>query len=781
MKNTLYNLLESNTIVIPLIQRDYAQGRTSEVDLRNDFLKKIKEILNSDDLTINLDFIYGYTEQRADNLIFVPLDGQQRLTTLWLIHWYFALKEDIILIEKENITSILKKFTYETRISSKRFCESLVMNPISESNKLELFSSKIKNSPWFMASWGNDPTIISMLNMLNSIIDVLGDCKDVWKKLVFDKKITFDYIDIKSEEFKLTDELYIKMNSRGKPLTSFENFKAQFSDLLSSKQTDFKNTTIQYKDILDKNTEVTFQQYFAFKIDSVWMDLFWKYRLKTNISIDNCILNFIYYIAEVLYYKNNSDVTIATFVRNFENLRKVFSIKENTLFLFNALDVLSEIQNIDLFFSGIFNVDNVNENGIALFEDGTTDLFQRALTDTNFDVKHKTLLYALLVYCIQTNTTVSSLRLKYYIRIIRNLLLAVRQPNAIKRIEYASNLRFPNINDYSKFIDGFVNLLANNPDKDVYSILSECNLNGFTEGIINSEKAKAETLIKDSTLTKYIFDLEDHPEIQGNISCFNLDLENPIGRVKAFKEIWNPGIESSLIIRAFLTQGDYSVITHTNLALGEIWYFGNNKSWNKILTTSNKDEIPKVSNSLYEFLISFLNSKGENTENKLNDLIDNYLNNLSLDSPRNWKYYFIKYKNMTSTAINRFNLFTWKDDKGFDINNLGNSGVSPLLSYHINPYIYTLNMELAPNDEIKLNWGRYSSEISNLSIKDKLSIFSSSEGWQIYLKNNFTISDTLLSKYVIEDKSGFFILKDNDQKDRIEIASEFIKELLTEV
>ena len=38
--------------------------------------------------------------------------------------------------------------------------------------------------------------------------------------------ITFDYIDIKSDEFKLTDELYKKMNSRGKPLTSFENFKA---------------------------------------------------------------------------------------------------------------------------------------------------------------------------------------------------------------------------------------------------------------------------------------------------------------------------------------------------------------------------------------------------------------------------------------------------------------------------------------------------------------------------------------------------------------------------
>jgi len=34
------------------------------------------------------------------------------------------------------------------------------------------------------------------------------------------------------EHFGLTDDLYIKMNARGKPLTPFETFKARFEEFL---------------------------------------------------------------------------------------------------------------------------------------------------------------------------------------------------------------------------------------------------------------------------------------------------------------------------------------------------------------------------------------------------------------------------------------------------------------------------------------------------------------------------------------------------------------------
>lgn len=42
------------------------------------------------DKLINLDFIYG----NLDGDTFLPLDGQQRLTTLFLLHWYAYEKEN---------------------------------------------------------------------------------------------------------------------------------------------------------------------------------------------------------------------------------------------------------------------------------------------------------------------------------------------------------------------------------------------------------------------------------------------------------------------------------------------------------------------------------------------------------------------------------------------------------------------------------------------------------------------------------------------------------------
>ena len=78
-------------ISIPIIQRDYAQGRMDNkaADIRNKFLDEILNRLKSDE-SLFLDFIYGSIEDDK----FIPIDGQQRLTTLFLLHLYFAKKED---------------------------------------------------------------------------------------------------------------------------------------------------------------------------------------------------------------------------------------------------------------------------------------------------------------------------------------------------------------------------------------------------------------------------------------------------------------------------------------------------------------------------------------------------------------------------------------------------------------------------------------------------------------------------------------------------------------
>ena len=87
-ETSFWNFIQDNNIEIPIIQRDYAQGRKGKEVLRKNFLSDLKNALDSSGGTIKLDFVYGSIEN--DNLN--PLDGQQRLTTLWLLHWYIALR-----------------------------------------------------------------------------------------------------------------------------------------------------------------------------------------------------------------------------------------------------------------------------------------------------------------------------------------------------------------------------------------------------------------------------------------------------------------------------------------------------------------------------------------------------------------------------------------------------------------------------------------------------------------------------------------------------------------
>lgn len=118
-------LKKPGDVVIPKVQRDYAYGRPEE---------KIEEILNGMldsmiDAVVNnepviLDFIYGGASvkdsQKSAGLI--PLDGQQRLTTLWLLYFYASVLDDM----PEDEIEILKKFRYETRESANAFCRDLV-------------------------------------------------------------------------------------------------------------------------------------------------------------------------------------------------------------------------------------------------------------------------------------------------------------------------------------------------------------------------------------------------------------------------------------------------------------------------------------------------------------------------------------------------------------------------------------------------------------------------------------------------------------------------------
>ena len=146
--------------------------------MRERFLDSLHSAIT--DKPITLDFIYGDIDE--DGVLY-PLDGQQRLTTLFLLHWYAAKKEAV----PESEYSFLYNFSYETRYSARDFCRKLIeFTPAFQ----EEISKEIINQYWFPLDWKKDPTISSMLVVLDAIHEKYSDLGNKGDKLK-DNAITF--------------------------------------------------------------------------------------------------------------------------------------------------------------------------------------------------------------------------------------------------------------------------------------------------------------------------------------------------------------------------------------------------------------------------------------------------------------------------------------------------------------------------------------------------------------------------------------------------------------
>ena len=294
-KFSFKELINKYAVVIPMLQRDYAYGRIEEGEKRDNFLRNLRAYFNNEK-PHELDFIYGSVDQNNNLKL---LDGQQRITTIFLLHWYLSLVEDND--GKCNFDDFKKmmslpngdsKFSYKTRFSSTDFCNALVKlefkyvdyteNYIRAVNDNSIvLSKKIKNEKWFLPHWSYDPTIISMLNMLDSIQIFFkpNECYNYYRKLVDNKQIVFDFLSL--DNFNLSDELYIKMNSRGRALTRFENLKSKILKLYDDASKEVpeiynkKLSEIQESSKL-KTAFKTLRDYVSYMLDTEWTDIFWK-------------------------------------------------------------------------------------------------------------------------------------------------------------------------------------------------------------------------------------------------------------------------------------------------------------------------------------------------------------------------------------------------------------------------------------------------------------------------------------------------------------------------
>lgn len=754
---SFWQLLEENKISIPIIQRDYAQGRKEESEKRERFLESILNHISKQE-KLHLDFVYG----RVKNDVFYPIDGQQRLTTLFLIHWYFAIKENI---DNEKKSKLIR-FVYDTRISSREFCKSIVKEEIkipTESGD-DQFVNYIKKQYWFRSSWHSDPTINAMLIMIQAIHDKFSilNGTPVFQQLTEKNNITFEVLDLGTKEFELTDELYIKMNARGKQLTSFENFKANFIQLIDKY---FKNAKLKHP----IKGVILYSGYFSYKIEKEWTDLFWAFRGEETI-VDSKFFSYFEFVAQMCYFKKYKDAKADSFNNSFSQYEDIFRDEKNLLFLFNSLDKLyalslnnstAEKQKIDAFFHKL----NVQT---TLFWNATdnANLFERIISNVkNEDPRNKILLYSVLSYFIKFDTTEFEDELQKVVRVIRNLLQATRQRNETK---YNTNIRINNFGSYWILLEQFLS-------GNIYLSLTDNSINNkgtqISDASLDNEIEKASILlIGDSNINDALIGLEEFEYFGGLIHLLKpKELhQNYPHYIQYFKEIFDNNIPSSLKIRALIACGFKGIYTKP-CRMGEMWYFGKNRNWTTILTyddKENKEVKENISNSIIELFKQFSIIEGV-TEYRLQTIINNWLSKNYND--RTWRHYFIKYPEFTS----KLNYYV--SNTLFESRILGTEGSNPLVAYHISPYVLTVCEKINNKTICNANdcYLQYSGH-SPLILKNGITLICTQQGWQIN-DDKKPLSDSFYQKYQIEEGSN--ILKEIDSRDRIELAIDFIKDV----
>lgn len=739
-KISLYDIFKTKgfLVQIPIIQRDYAQGRNNKKNLRNDFLNYIFNSLDKN-IQIDLDFVYGHFESSK----FIPLDGQQRLTTLFLLHYYLAIKDG----EFESFQEIFKqnnnsKFTYKTRHSSRSFFDNLVVNGVLEIESDDNISKQIKDQKWYFYEWENDTTIQGCLTMLDAIEEKFKKTSGFYNKLIHNNLVCFEFLNL--NEYNLSDDLYIKMNSRGKPLTPFENFKAKFEGIV-------------------REVDTRLAEIFTNSVDTTWCDLFWNLSKKhtpTKPAVDQLFLNYFSFITEFLFYKDEEISTDYVYnFNNFEIIRHIYSSNDNLSFLIKSLNLFAnssdDIDNINSFFESIFTKD-IDKNKVNLFENDINLLNKLLFNFSSITHLNRFLLYAIIGYHLKLDhkKLVFSNSIIDLVRFVRNFILDINQKgNDSSKDDVVANIRFSNYPEIVNFIDKLI------CDEPFTNFIKNVENSKYRKEFVVREIEKVDYINSNPQNREAIIQLENHPNLKGNLSSFDLVLKSNLDINKVvlhFIEIWK-SFKTKEIIRCLLTYGDYSIYVGQSY-FGGLWYFGNKNKWERIFNFPNKN-LPNILLNLFTDIEKF-------KLNSINDLI-NKINDIHIDEE--WRELFVKYP---ETLISDTNIYSYRENNYYKIDALKNY---TLRGYHINSFVNAvLNDEnLKCRDKIKNTGWEVDTYESTISLKHSAYMSPANEGW--YISHNKTeIVNALngLNYKELEDNS--LILLPSEQRDFIESAILFL-------
>ncbi len=748
---TFESFIKKQGIEIPAIQRDYVQGRgftIEEQDKREAFVTKLINAINSEtNKSCHLEFIYGSINATSKN--FIPLDGQQRLTTLFILHWVVWNMSSDEAKQRHPLHSI-SGFKYETRLSSLAFCQNIVSRELLHVEGAKNLGQKLKGQPWFSEDWKYDPTIIAMISMINFMEEKLQnysieDISAMLERLCSDRNvISFDELNM--TDYDLTDSLYINMNARGKQLTSYENWKSEFIKFLETKYGDEEYIKA---DKNRKSTSYSYKDYFCYSIEHQWTDLFWTYLKEEYLNLDEkqqqeqypCIdkmfMNLFDFLCMYHYYVqgNKEDYNKASASVK----RAIWQNKEFVNCLFGALDTLYSI-NHSIFFEELFYINDKdlpesNEScKVRLFRTKNCNLFKLCVDNgTSMELTDMLLFYSLIYYCDKNTQYTVDDALKSYMRKVRNYFESDIQ-NLRTRTTVQLNLR---VSEFEKY---------------------NSKINEFAEASF-TPLSKLECIIDDCSIT------------HGNTNVFKKSIET-YGYAYVFKAL-DAFCNASTIDRVrVLIACDFKGTYLSDCIGRKRYFFGNEGRWD-VLFVSDENQLSNCFVKYTEKIIA-----GKDNSAIIKEGLDEHKSEFA--------YYMLKYDEFLKANDSLLHFAVKGDLNDVDWIALGSYSSNPGTAYHCDPLAAVVEKELVQmKSNINLSlYKQYSGKCPLSIVKDKIhwepifSVISRKNGW--YIDSGYDLlTEDIKSDFniqVIQRQMKNMILVPNDKnQDMVQLCIDLME------
>lgn len=669
---TFLNSFEKRAICIPLIQRDYVQSLSTTII--ESFVEQLIDVLSDVSATksMNLNYIYGVDHPKLTTAEFEPVDGQQRLTTLWL----FCLYISKYLKLNNNEASFDVRLVYQSREYANAFCQELMKHTAWAKNTDD-FEIQIENQTWFIPDWGKDTSVIAMTKALAVIARKLSRLDSekviqIWARLNHAEcPVTFSFYPTDT----LGDDIYIKMNGRGRSLTTFENLKSWLDEKLY-----YYLPEKNYSSVNQEGVSQYFVRNWKYEMDNAWTNLFWDNRETDSYEIDDMQLRLFYNLL-YLYWCFEDKTQILPSECDVDELAILLNLDTEDTNREKVTDaILSKIIKSSNYSIPLYILDNINLcplkfflwfykvlNGLCAINNelkGITDkdiFFWGKSIDEDSGISRTLLFQIMMSESSQEEVSMSKLALSYAIckfacfydkTVTRLIDWLYRCRNLILNNDFRNR-------NFNKALQSISSLFEECMKVTIDNVLKQENfkLNQFPEKYILLEQYKSEIITSgNNELVVAMKKLENKRFFVGSIICLPLliSVKDAIGNPSKFIRICDilsciingdgPKYEDKFR-RALLYFSDPSY--GFGGREGSLWSFLNGKTdWQWFFNDTESNEKVKLSNrkALKGVIDYLLLSQSNDYKGYIDNLVS--LNSRVLDkypvlSSNDWRYPFV--------------------------------------------------------------------------------------------------------------------------------------------